>query len=145
MICRNRSCCILLLVSLLRSAGFASSDENRLFFNKKKKSDKMSGETRQQEVKCYNSNFPWKWWELEHTSVSCFRFKLAAFHFDSFVFAPLTVWPNSYQSSCSVTAATAGGCLLESSGVAATCPPSSCVFDTLTGTNLIGSRETQLP
>lgn len=32
MICRNRSCCILLLVSLLRSASFASSHENRLFY-----------------------------------------------------------------------------------------------------------------
>lgn len=34
---------------------------------------------------------------------------------------------------------------MEGSGVAATCPPSSCAFDTLTGTDLIGSGETRFP
>lgn len=78
-----------------------------------KRSNKMSGETLQREVK---------------------RFSSKAFHFGSVVaalssvFAPLTVSPKSHQSPCSVTAATAGGSLLESCGDAATCPLSSCVF-----------------
>lgn len=129
---RNLSYCLLLLVSLLLSAG---SDENKLFFLLLlfcilKRSNKMSGETLQREVKRFSSN---------------------AFHFDSVVaaltsvFAPLTIsskiTPKPVSWSSGDSRRKLAGKLWRCSNLS---PQQLCV-STLTGTSLIGSRETRFP
>lgn len=99
-----------------------------------KRSNKMSGETHQREVK---------------------RFSSKAFHFGSVVaalasvFAPLTVSPKSHQSPRSVNGGDSrrklAGKLWRCSNLSPQQPWAAVCFHTLTGTSLIGSRETRFP